>query len=40
MYKIIIHLKKNYGIIQRSIVLRFTKGKNMVDYQEVSNYNL
>ena len=31
---------QNYGTIRRTIELRFTKEKNMVDYQKLRNFDL
>ena len=32
--------KKNYGTIPRTMELRFTKDKNIVDYQKLRNFHL
>ena len=34
------HYEQNYGTILCTMELSFTKGKNMVDYQKLRNFDL
>ena len=40
MEKTMVLYGQNYGTIRRTMELRFTKEKNMVDYQKLRNFDL
>ena len=40
LWKKLWYYEQNYGTILRTLVLRFTKEKNIVDYQKPNDFDL